>query len=103
MLPLPSRGTVPVSQSYLVTHTTMEQRREKEVHRGCCRRVGGTPDRRVSRMRKALAPMPEEPEKAINLLWAVDEIIIALQQLRERLRRMAQQDGPPRKPRKTRS
>ena len=46
--------------------------------------------------------MPEEPEKAINLLWAVDEIIIALQQLRERLRRMAAQDGPPRKP-KTRS
>ena len=46
--------------------------------------------------------MPEEPEKAINLLWADDEIIIALQQLRERLRRMAQQDGPPRKPRKPR-
>jgi metal-dependent amidase/aminoacylase/carboxypeptidase family protein len=45
--------------------------------------------------------MPEEPEKAINLLWAVDEIVIALQQLRERLRRMAQQDGPPHKPRKT--
>jgi metal-dependent amidase/aminoacylase/carboxypeptidase family protein len=45
--------------------------------------------------------MPEEPEKAINLLWAVDEIIIALQQLRERLRRMAQQDGPPHKPGKT--
>jgi hypothetical protein len=43
----------------------------------------------------------EEPEKAINLLWAVDEIIIALQRLRERLRRMAQQDGPPHKPRKT--
>ena len=39
--------------------------------------------------------MSEEPEKAINLLWAVDEIIIALQQLRERIRRMAQQDGPP--------
>ena len=33
--------------------------------------------------------MPEEPEKAINLLWRVDEIIIALQQLRERLRRLA--------------
>jgi hypothetical protein len=31
----------------------------------------------------------------------VDEIIIALQQLRERLRRMAQQSEPPRKPRKT--
>ena len=44
-----------------------------------------------------------EPEKAVNLLWRVDEIIIALQQLRERLRRMAQQDGPPHKPRKTRS
>jgi len=43
-----------------------------------------------------------EPEKAINLLWAVDEIIIALQQLRERLRRLAERDGPPRKP-KTRS
>jgi metal-dependent amidase/aminoacylase/carboxypeptidase family protein len=50
---------------------------------------------------EALAPMPEEPEKAINLLWAVDEIIIALQKLRERLRRMAQQDGLPPKPRKT--
>ena len=45
--------------------------------------------------------MPEEPEKAINLLWAVDEIIIALQQLRERLRRIAERDGPPRNPRKT--
>ncbi len=45
--------------------------------------------------------MPEEPEKAVNLLWAVDEIIIALQQLRERLRRLAAQDGP-RKPGKTR-
>jgi hypothetical protein len=29
--------------------------------------------------------MPEEPEKAINLLRTVDEIIIALQKLRERL------------------
>ena len=46
--------------------------------------------------------MPEEPEKAINLLWALDEVIIALQQIRERLRRMAQADGPPRKPGKTR-
>ena len=45
--------------------------------------------------------MTSEPEKAVNLLWAVDEIIIALQQLRERLRRLAEQDGPPRKPRKT--
>jgi hypothetical protein len=42
--------------------------------------------------------MPEEPEKAINLLWTVDEIIIALQKLRERIRRMAQHDGPPHKP-----
>jgi hypothetical protein len=40
--------------------------------------------------------MPEEPEKAINLLWAVDEIIIAL------MRRLAERDGPSRKP-KTRS
>jgi hypothetical protein len=43
--------------------------------------------------------MIEEPEKPVNLLWSLDEIIIALQRLRERLRRMAQQDGPPRKPR----
>ena len=47
--------------------------------------------------------MRVEPEKPINLLWTVDEIIIALQKLRERLRRMAQQDGTlppqPRKPR----
>ena len=47
--------------------------------------------------------MPEEPEETpVNLLWSIDEVIIALQQLRERLRRMVQQDGPPRKPRKTR-
>jgi len=49
--------------------------------------------------------MPEEPEKvekAINLLWSIDEIIIMLQQLRERLRRLAERDGPPRKPGKTR-
>jgi len=46
--------------------------------------------------------MPEEPEKAINLLRTVDEIFIALQKLRERLRRMAHQDGTPRKPRKAR-
>jgi hypothetical protein len=46
--------------------------------------------------------MPNEPEKPINLLWALDEVVIALQQIRERLRRMAQQDGPPHKPRKTR-
>ena len=46
--------------------------------------------------------MPDQPEKVINLLWGIDEIIIALQQLRERLRRMAQADGPPSKPRKPR-
>ncbi len=46
-------------------------------------------------------PRPEEPEKPLNLLWALDEVVIALQQIRERLRRMAQQDGPPHKPRKT--
>jgi hypothetical protein len=45
--------------------------------------------------------MTDEPEKAVNLLWTIDEIIIALQKLRERIRRMAQQDGPPSKPRKT--
>jgi len=45
--------------------------------------------------------MPDEPEKPINLLWSLEEVIIALQRIRERLRRMAQQDGtPPRKPRK---
>ena len=44
--------------------------------------------------------MTGEPDKPVNLLWQVDEIIIALQKLRERLRRMARQDGPPpRKPR----
>ena len=41
--------------------------------------------------------------KGRQFVGRVDEIIIALQQLRERLRRMAQQDGPPHKPRKTRS
>jgi hypothetical protein len=45
--------------------------------------------------------MPDEPEKPINLLWSIDEIIVALQRLRERVRRMARQDGPPSKPRKT--
>jgi len=45
--------------------------------------------------------MSEEPEKPINLLWSVDEVMIALQRIRERLRRMAQQDGPPPKPPKT--
>jgi hypothetical protein len=42
--------------------------------------------------------MPHQPEKVVNLLWSIDEIIIALQQLRERVRRMAQADGPRRKP-----
>jgi len=43
--------------------------------------------------------MIREPEKPINLLWQIDEIIIALNRLRERIRRMARQDGPPpRKP-----
>ena len=47
-------------------------------------------------------PMADDEDKPINLLWSIDEIIIALQRLRERVRRMAQQDGlpPPRKPRK---
>jgi len=44
----------------------------------------------------------DHPDGPVNLLWEVDTIIIALQKLRERIRRMAQQDGPPRKP-KTRS
>ena len=34
----------------------------------------------------------DKPEKAINLLWALDEIVIALQQLRERVRRLAKQE-----------
>ena len=34
-----------------------------------------------------------EEEKPINLLWMLDEAIIHLQRLRERLKRMAQQDG----------
>jgi len=71
----------------------MEQGHEKQVKRGHCRHDHYR--RNGNRMR--------EPEKAVNLLWRVDEIIIALQQLRERLRRMAQQDGPPHKPGKTRS
>ena len=33
--------------------------------------------------------MTEEPEKPIDLLWAIDEILIALKRLRERIRRMA--------------
>ena len=44
--------------------------------------------------------MTQDPDGPVNLLWEVDTIIIALQKLRERIRRMAQQDGPPRKPRK---
>ena len=45
--------------------------------------------------------MTEEPEKPINLLWAIDEILIALQRLRERIRRMAEHDLKPRRsPRK---
>ena len=45
--------------------------------------------------------MTDDEDKPINLLWSIDEIVIALQRLRERVRRMAQQDGlPPRKPRK---
>ena len=39
--------------------------------------------------------MTDEPDRPVNLLWEVDTIIIALQKLRERIRRMAQQDGPP--------
>jgi len=35
--------------------------------------------------------MNSEPEKPVNLLWAIDEIIIMLQQLRERIRRMARE------------
>jgi len=45
--------------------------------------------------------MTQDPDGPVNLLWEVDTIIIALQKLRERIRRMAQQDGPPSKPRKT--
>jgi hypothetical protein len=34
-----------------------------------------------------------------NLLWALDEVMIALQRIREQLRRMPGKDGPPpRKP-----
>jgi hypothetical protein len=54
------------------------------------------------RGRKRGLPMTEEPEKPINLLWAIDEIPIALQRLRKRIRRMAEHDikprHPPRKP-----
>ena len=45
--------------------------------------------------------MTEEPEKPIDLLWAIDEILIALKRLRERIRRMAEHDlKPRRRPRK---
>ena len=44
--------------------------------------------------------MTEEPEKPINLLWAIDEILIALQRLRERIRRMAEHDLKPSRPRR---
>jgi len=46
--------------------------------------------------------MTDDEDKPINLLWRINEITIALQRLRERVRRMAQQDDlpPPRKPRK---
>ena len=42
--------------------------------------------------------MTDDPEKAVNLLWAVDEIIIALQKLRQRLLKMAQQEAIPKAP-----
>jgi hypothetical protein len=42
--------------------------------------------------------MTERPEKPIDLLGAVDEILVALQQLRERIRRMAKHDLEPRRP-----
>ena len=50
-----------------------------------------------------LAFLTGELERPVNLLWSLDEVIIALQKIRERLRRMAQQEGgPPRNPRKPR-
>ncbi len=83
-------------------------RHEKQVKRGrsrrnCYRHNCTRTCSRKEQLGEALAPMPEEPEKPINLLWALDEVVIALQQIRERLRRMAQADAPPRKPGKTRS
>jgi hypothetical protein len=36
--------------------------------------------------------MDKEPERATNLLWSIDEIIIALQKLRERVKRLAEQE-----------
>ena len=41
--------------------------------------------------------MTQEPEKPIDLLWTIDEILIALQRLRERIRRMAEHDLEPRR------
>ena len=38
--------------------------------------------------------MPKDPEKPADLLAAVDEILIAVQQLRQRLRRMAGNQKP---------
>jgi hypothetical protein len=48
--------------------------------------------------------MTNDDDTPRNLLWALDEIIIALQRFRERLRRLAVKEGaasrkpPPRKP-----
>jgi hypothetical protein len=36
--------------------------------------------------------MEKEPERATNLLWSIDEIIIALQKLRERVKRLAENE-----------
>jgi len=48
-------------------------------------------------------PMADDSNEPQNLLWALDEIIIALQRFRERLRRLAKEGAasrkPPRKPR----
>jgi hypothetical protein len=44
--------------------------------------------------------MTEGPDKPVNLLWTIDEILIALQRLRERIRRMAEHDLKPRRPRR---
>ena len=84
-------------------------RHEKQVKRGrsrrnCYRHNCTRTCSRKEQLGEALAPDAQRTgESPSTCLWALDEIIIALQQIRERLRRMAQQDGPPRKPRKTRS
>jgi hypothetical protein len=46
--------------------------------------------------------MTQDPDGPVNLLWEVDTIIIALQRIRGRIRRMAAKDGlpPPKPPRK---